>query len=105
MQTLGATFAQKSLLPQDAQREAMGGRSRRAWARSPGGPSRCWPRRCANYSGKAIGTLEVAFDVTDLLAARDRAVYTLGAVLLAVAAATMAAAYALSRHIGTRWRS
>ena len=100
VQTLGATFPQKSLLPQEAQREAMNGPISPRMSEIAGHPFAVLAAPLRNYSGKAIGTLEIALDITDLLAARDRAVYTLAGVLLAVAAAAMAAAYALSRHIG-----
>ncbi|MBE7199832.1 MAG: methyl-accepting chemotaxis protein [Parafilimonas terrae] len=54
-----------------------------------------------NYSGMAIGTVEVAIDISDLIAARNRALLTLGGVLLAVAAAAIGAAFTLARHIGS----
>ena len=100
VQTLGATFAQKSLLPPDAQREAMAGPIAPRMSEIDGRPFAVLAAPLRNYSGKSIGTLEIAVDVTDLLAARDHALYTLIGVLLAAAAVTMAGAYALSRHIG-----
>ncbi len=100
VQTLGATFAQKSLLPQEAQREALGGPIAPRMSEIGGRPVAVLAAPLRNYSGRPIGTLEIALDVTDFLAARDSALYTLAGVLLAMTAATLAGAYALSRHIG-----
>ncbi len=100
VQTLGATFPQKTLLPLEAQREAMAGPIPKQMSEIGGRPFAVLAGPLKNYSGKTIGTLEVALDATDLIAARDHAMFVLAGVLLAAAAATMAAAYALNRHIG-----
>jgi len=100
VQTLGATFAQKTLLAPDAQRAALKGPITPQMGEIGGHPVAVLAGPLRNYSGKAIGTVEVALDVTDLIAARNHSLLVLAGVLLAVAAGTAAAAYALSRHIG-----
>lgn len=100
VQTLGATFAQKTLLAPDLQRAALKAPIAPQMGEIGGHPVAVLAGPLRNYSGKAIGTVEVALDVTDLVAARNHALLVLAAVLLAVAAGTAAAAYALSRHIG-----
>lgn len=100
VETLGATFAQKTLLDADSQRAALKAPIAPRMAEIGGHPVAVLAGPLRNYSGKAIGTIEVALDVTDLIAARNQSLLILAGVLLAVAAGTGAAAFALSRHIG-----
>ncbi|SFV09729.1 methyl-accepting chemotaxis protein [Methylobacterium sp. 174MFSha1.1] len=53
-----------------------------------------------NASGQAIGTIEVALDISGEVAARHRAVLILLGVLAVAALAALAVAWALARHIG-----
>lgn len=100
MQTLGATFAQGTLLPLEAQRAALQGPIAHRMSEIDGHPFAVLAAPLRNYSGKAIGTIEIALDVTDRIAILNHSLLVLAGVLLAVAAGTAAAAYALSRHIG-----
>jgi len=98
---LGSTFTQKSLLPPEAHREALASPIPLRMLDLDGHPVAVLAGPLRNYSGQAIGTVEVALDISDLIAARNRALLTLGGVLLAVAAAAIGAAFALARHIGS----
>ena len=98
--SLGATFAEKTLLDLPVHQTAM--RQTTAWrAGTIGGhPVAVLAGPLNNYSGQPIGTLEVAIDTAAFVAARNTAMLTLLAVLLAVAVAGIGIATLLTRHLG-----
>ncbi|GJE40647.1 hypothetical protein KHHGKMAE_4742 [Methylobacterium persicinum] len=98
--TLGATFAEQTLFPPSAHQAALAGPIPMQVLDLDSHPVAALVGPLRNYSGKAIGTVEVVLDITDLLAARNRALLLLGGVVLAVAVLAIGAAVALSRHIG-----
>ncbi len=98
--SLGTTFGRKSLLAPEVHRAASVAPIPLRELEMDGHPVAVLAGPLRNYSGTSIGTVEVALDISDLVAARNRALLTLGGVLLLVAAGTVAAAFALARHIG-----
>ncbi|WP_375454475.1 methyl-accepting chemotaxis protein [uncultured Methylobacterium sp.] len=99
IRTVGATFAEKTLLPAATHRAAL--TLPTAWQAVTLGdhPAAVLAGPLRNYSGQAIGTIEVALDISAFVAARHRAQMLLLAVLGAVAVAAIGLALALSRHL------
>jgi methyl-accepting chemotaxis protein len=99
--SLGATFAEKTLLEPAAHQAAMQATTRWREATIGGYPVAVLAGPLKNYSGQPIGTLEVALDSSAFVAARNQSMLTLMAVLLAVAVAGIGIATLLTRHLGT----
>ncbi|TNC09617.1 HAMP domain-containing protein [Methylobacterium terricola] len=98
--TLAATFPDKTLLDAAAHGAAATGpiawrevRLRERATAVTAGP-------LVTFAGQTIGTIEVALDVSDVVAARHRAALLLVGTLAAAALAALAVAWALARHIG-----
>ena len=72
LETLGATFAQKTLLATEAHRAAMAGPIPWRELKLGDRPVAVLAGPLKNYSGQPIGTIEVALDISSLVAARDR---------------------------------
>jgi methyl-accepting chemotaxis protein len=98
--SLGATFAEKTLLEPAAHQAAMQATTRWREATIGGNPVAVLAGPLRNYSGQPIGTLEVALDSSAFVAARNQSMLTLMAVLLAVAIAGIGIATLLTRHLG-----
>ncbi|WP_336487899.1 methyl-accepting chemotaxis protein [Methylobacterium nigriterrae] len=99
-QTLAATFAEKTLLADGDHRAALAAPTPWRELRLAGHPTAGLAGPLRNYSGQAIGTIEVALDISDFVAAHDRAILTLCAILALVAAAAVGLSVALTRHLG-----
>ena len=99
--TLGATFDQKTLLTPDVHKAAMTAPT--AWREATLGerPVGVLAGPLKNYSGQAIGTIEIALDISSFVVARNTALLTLLLVLAAVSAGAIGLAVLLTRHIGT----
>ncbi len=100
IETLGATFTQNTLLAPVAHRAAMDGPIPWQELTLGGRPVAVLAGPLKNYSGQAIGTIEVVLDISTLIAARDRDHLTLLGVLAAVSLAAILGAIALTRHLG-----
>jgi len=98
--TLGATFPEKSLLDVATHQRALQGPTSWTAGTIGGHPVAVLAGPMRNYSGQPIGTLEVAIDTSSFVAARNSAMLTLMAVLLAVAVAGIGIATLLTRHLG-----
>jgi len=98
--TLGATFPEKSLLDVASHQRALQGPTSWTAGTIGGHPVSVLAGPMRNYSGQPIGTLEVAIDTSSFVAARNSAMLTLMAVLLAVAVAGIGIATLLTRHLG-----
>ena len=101
LNSLGATFAEKTLLPLPVHQAAL--QAPGQWRESTigGHPVAVLAGPLRNFSGQPIGTLEVAIDTRAFVSARNTAMLTLLAVLLAVAVAGIGIATLLTRHLGT----
>ncbi|WP_375462442.1 cache domain-containing protein [uncultured Methylobacterium sp.] len=100
IQTMGATSAEKTVLPTATHRAALTGPTAREAVSLGDHPAAVLAGPLRNYSGQAIGTIEVALDTLTFMAACDRALMVLLAVLGAIAVAAIGLALALSRHLG-----
>ncbi|WP_296576976.1 cache domain-containing protein [Phreatobacter sp.] len=98
--SLGATFPEKTLLDLPVHQAAMQNPGQWRPSTIGGKPVAVLAGPLRNYSGQAIGTLEVAIDSSAFVSARNTAMLTLLAVLLAVAATGTAIATLLTRHLG-----
>ncbi|QRE72657.1 methyl-accepting chemotaxis protein [Methylobacterium aquaticum] len=102
--TLAATFSDKTLLDPAGHAEAAAKATSRpiAWRETllSGRETAVTAGPLVTYAGQAIGTIEVALDIADLVAARHRAALTLLGVLSLAALSALAVAWALARHIG-----
>ncbi|WP_170182181.1 methyl-accepting chemotaxis protein [Phreatobacter stygius] len=98
--TLGATFTDKTLLDAGAHQAALARPTEWREATLGGHPAAVLAGPLKNYSGTPIGTVEVALDTSAFVAARDQAMMVLLAVLGAVAAAGVGVALMLTRHLG-----
>jgi methyl-accepting chemotaxis protein len=98
--TLGSTFGQKTLLAPEAHRSATAAPIPLQELVMDGHPAAVLAGPLRDYSGKPIGTVEVALDISDLVTARNHALLVLAGVLLLTATGAVAAAFALARHIG-----
>ncbi|MBY0360525.1 MAG: HAMP domain-containing protein [Phreatobacter sp.] len=98
--SLGATFPEKTLLDLPVHQAAMRSPSQSSPSTIGGKPVAVLAGPLRNYSGQPIGTLEVAIDSSAFVSARSTAMLTLLAVLLAVAATGTAIATLLTRHLG-----
>ncbi|MDP2802895.1 MAG: methyl-accepting chemotaxis protein [Phreatobacter sp.] len=100
LNSLGATFAEKTLLPLPVHQAAL--QAPGLWRESTigGHPVAVLAGPLRNFSGQPIGTLEVAIDTRAFVSARNTAMLTLLAVLLAVAVAGIGIATLLTRHLG-----
>jgi methyl-accepting chemotaxis protein len=100
LNSLGATFAEKTLLDLPVHQAAL--QAPGQWRESTigGNPVAVLAGPLRNYSGQPIGTLEVAIDTRAFVAARNTAMLTLLGVLLAVALTGVGIATLLTRHLG-----
>ncbi|WP_245442891.1 methyl-accepting chemotaxis protein [Methylobacterium terrae] len=98
--TLAATFPDKTLLDPADHAAAMAAPI--AWRETAlsGRATAVMAGPLVASTGQAIGTIEVALDVSDLAASRHRAALVLLGILAFVALAALAVAWALARHIG-----
>jgi methyl-accepting chemotaxis protein len=98
--SLGATFPEKTLLDLPVHQAAM--QTPGQWRPSTigGKPVAVLAGPLRNYSGQSIGTLEVAIDSSAFVSARNTAMLTLLAVLVAVAVTGIGIATLLTRHLG-----
>jgi methyl-accepting chemotaxis protein len=100
VETLGATFPEKTLLEASAHQSALQAPTRWREAAIGGNPVAVLSGPLRNYSGQPIGTLEVALDSSAFVAARNQSMLTLLGVLAAVAFAGIGIATLLTRHLG-----
>ena len=100
LNSLGATFAEKTLLDVAVHQGAMQRTS--AWTGSTigGRPVAVLAGPLRNFSGQPIGTLEVAVDTTAFVGARNTSMLILLGVLLGVAIIGTLIAMLLTRHLG-----
>ncbi|MDR7038053.1 methyl-accepting chemotaxis protein [Methylobacterium sp. BE186] len=100
--TLAATFAEKTLLTPAAHAAAAAGAGLAEWqeTRLEGRPSAVLAGPLRNYAGEAIGTVEVALDISDFKAEQRRALLLLLGVFALVIAGTAAVAWRLTAHLG-----
>ncbi|MBB2962541.1 methyl-accepting chemotaxis protein [Methylobacterium sp. R2-1] len=99
-ETLGATFAEKKLLEPSDYQTALTAATPLKELRLNDHPVAVLAAPLRNYSGQAIGTVEVAYDISGLVAARNRAILMLLTVLGLVSAGAVAIAMLLTRHLG-----
>jgi methyl-accepting chemotaxis protein len=100
IQTLGSTFEEKTLLPADRQRAAREQTIEWSETSLQDRPTAVLAGPLKNYSGKAIGTVEVALDISPFVAARTHALQLLLVVLVIVSAGALALALWLARNLG-----
>ncbi|MFC7051164.1 methyl-accepting chemotaxis protein [Hansschlegelia quercus] len=100
VQTLGSTFDEKTLLPADRQRAAREQTIKWSETSLQDRPTAVLAGPLKNYSGKAIGTVEVALDISPFVAARTHALQLLLVVLVVVSAGALALALWLARNLG-----
>jgi len=105
IQTLGATFAEKTLLDPAAHIAALAAPTGLRMAEIGGRPFAVLAGPLKNYSGKAFGTIEVAMDASTFVAAKRDAIRMLIVVLIVVALVGCGIAMALARHLGTPIRA
>ncbi|TGE00662.1 methyl-accepting chemotaxis protein [Methylobacterium nonmethylotrophicum] len=98
--TLSATFPDRTLLDPAAHAAGMAGPIAWRETRLADRPTAVVAGPLLNAAGQAIGTIEVALDISDLASARQRAALLLFGVLAVVALAALAVAWVLTRHIG-----
>ncbi|ACA19420.1 methyl-accepting chemotaxis sensory transducer [Methylobacterium sp. 4-46] len=97
--TLAATFPGRTLLDPQGHAAAMGTGMHWREATLDGRPVAVMAGPLRNYAGQAIGTIEMALDISDFIAARRAAMLTLVTVLAAVAAAGGLVARRVTRHL------
>mgnify|MGYP000871469968 CR=1 FL=1 len=105
VQTIASTFAGKTLLDIGVHTAAMTEVSRLTMSELDGHPVAVIAGPLKNYSGTAIGTIEIAMDASVFVAARDAAVHTLLAVLAGVVIIGGATALMLARNLGAPIRA
>ena len=99
-ETLGATFAEKKLLEPSDYQAALTAITPLKELQLDGHPVAVLAAPLLNYSGKAIGTVEIAYDISRLADARSRAILILLSVLGLVAIGAVSIAAVLARHLG-----
>ena len=105
LQTVAATFPEKTLLDIDTHVAGMSKQTELKMTEQAGHPVAVIAAPLKNFSGKAIGTIEIVMDASSFVAARATAVRTLLVVLAAVALAGCAIALALAKHLGAPLRA
>ncbi|WP_165498210.1 methyl-accepting chemotaxis protein [Siculibacillus lacustris] len=105
LQTIASTFPEKSLLDIGTHTGAMTQVSQLVMTELAGRPVAVAAGPLKNYSGKVIGTIEIAMDATTFVEAHNTAVRTLLIVLLGVAILGVVTALALAKHLGTPIRA
>jgi methyl-accepting chemotaxis protein len=105
VQTIASTFTGKTLLDVGAHTAAMTEVSRLAMSELDGHPVAVIAGPLKNYSGTAIGTIEIVMDASAFVAAHDAAVRTLLVVLAGVLIVGVATALVLAKHLGAPIRS
>lgn len=100
VQTIGATFSQKTLLEPEIHQRAMQGLTSFFTATLDGVPVAVIAGPLKNYSGQPIGTIEVVMDRSTYVSARNESLWLLTSVFAAILLLGGLVAWALYRQIG-----
>lgn len=100
VKTMSATFASKTLIDPATHQRAMTGPIPFIETSLDGKPVAVVAGPLKDYAGNVIGTIEVAMEISDLIAARNHALLFLIAAFGAVMAGGVLIAWLLNRHIG-----
>jgi methyl-accepting chemotaxis protein len=99
---VGSTFGEKPLLAPDVLKKAMNGEPQLGHIELGGAPRAIYAASVADYSGKAIGVIEIAMDSSRYQAELSSARVTASVVGLLSIAFGLGLATMLARHVGRR---